>query len=146
MRTISPHARALRRHMTEAEKRLWSHLRGRRMGGHKFRRQWTIGAYVADFACIELMLVIEADGGQHSENDSDARRTQWLESQGWHVLRFWNNDIVSNIDGVLAVWCSTLIQRRLIFTFAPISLCILLPPAGEEGASTLLLLPQAGEG
>ena len=68
--------------------------------GHKFRRQATIGPYIVDFLCIEAALVVEADGGQHSP-DRDAVRTAWLESRGLRVARFWNNDILQNIDGVL---------------------------------------------
>ncbi len=86
--------------MTDAERRLWSVLRNRRMRGYKFRRQHPIGPFVADFACIEHRLVIEADGGQHADNAADERRTAWLERQGWNVLRFWNNDILTNIAGV----------------------------------------------
>jgi very-short-patch-repair endonuclease len=72
-------ARDLRRHMTEPERRLWYFLRARRFAGHKFCRQHPIGPFIADFACVEWMLVIEADGGQHAESASDARRTCWLE-------------------------------------------------------------------
>lgn len=101
MRKINPNARALRRNMTEAETLLWQHLRNRRLAGHKFRRQWTIGPFVADFACIERKLVIEADGGQHADSQSDAHRTRYLESHGWRVLRFWNNDVLAKPEGVL---------------------------------------------
>jgi very-short-patch-repair endonuclease len=93
-------ARRLRATMTDSERRLWSALRGRRLQNYKFRRQHPIGPYVADFACIEHRLAVEADGGQHTENVDDARRTAWLERHGWRVLRFWNNDILNNIDGV----------------------------------------------
>jgi len=93
-------ARTFRREMTDAERRLWSLLRGRRLSGYKFRRQCPIGPFIADFASIEHRLVIEADGGQHNESDRDARRTAWLEKLGWRVLRFWNNDILRNPEGV----------------------------------------------
>jgi very-short-patch-repair endonuclease len=86
--------------MTDAERRLWSALRSRRLHQFKFRRQYPIGPYIVDFACIEHRLIVEADGGQHCENADDARRTAWLEAQGWRVLRFWNNDILANVDGV----------------------------------------------
>jgi primosomal protein N' (replication factor Y) len=86
--------------MTDAERRLWSALRGRRLRGYKFRRQHPLGPFVADFACIEHRLVVEADGGQHAESPDDERRTAWLERRGWRVLRFWNTDILTNIDGV----------------------------------------------
>jgi very-short-patch-repair endonuclease len=99
-RTISPHAAPLRRRATDAEQALWRELRGRRLGGFKFKRQWTLGLYVVDFCCQEPRLVVEADGGQHSE-ERDANRTAWLEGQGYRVIRFWNNDVLINMDGVL---------------------------------------------
>lgn len=95
-------ARLLRKNPTDAEKRLWSRLRGNQLGC-KFRRQHPVGGYVADFACVEHRLIVEADGGQHAENPSDAVRTQRLEALGWRVLRFWNNEILQNTDGVVAV-------------------------------------------
>jgi very-short-patch-repair endonuclease len=92
-------ARTLRATMTDAERRLWSVLRSRRLQGYKFRRQRPIGPFIADFACIEHRLVVEADGGQHLEGEYDARRTAWLEARGWRVLRFWNNEILANTEG-----------------------------------------------
>ena len=97
---INPHARRLRREATDAERRLWYHLRNRQLGGFKFRRQETIGRCIADFACAECRLIIEADGGQHSD-DADSERTEYLNGLGWAVLRFWNNDILQNTQGVL---------------------------------------------
>jgi very-short-patch-repair endonuclease len=94
-------ANALRQTMTDAERRLWAVLRNRRLQRYKFRRQHPIGGFVVDFACTRHRLVIEADGGQHNDNAADARRTAWLESQGWRVVRFWNNDILANTEGVL---------------------------------------------
>jgi very-short-patch-repair endonuclease len=88
--------------MTDAERRLWSLLRDRRLGGHKVRRQHPVGPFVADFACLERMLIVEADGGQHADNPADQRRTDWLQSQGWRVVRFWNNDVLRNAEGVAA--------------------------------------------
>jgi very-short-patch-repair endonuclease len=99
----STHARRLRQNPTEAEIRLWSKLRLKQIGGHRFRRQVPIGPYIADFACLERRLVIEVDGGQHSESGTDDVRTAWLERQGFRVLRFWNNDVLGNTDGVLTV-------------------------------------------
>ena len=93
-------ARELRVTMTDAERRLWSALRGRRLQGYKFRRQHPIGPYIADFVCVEHRLVIEADGGQHADNADDQRRTVWLQRRGWRVVRFWNNDILANPEGV----------------------------------------------
>jgi very-short-patch-repair endonuclease len=95
-------ARTLRRLSTDAEKRLWAALRNRRLDGWKFRRQTWIGPYVADFVCTEAGLVIEADGGQHAEAVAyDTQRSGWLAEEGFRVLRFWNNDVLTNTDGVL---------------------------------------------
>ena len=94
-------ARKLRREQTNAEGKLWYLLRNRRLAGYKFKRQFPIGPFIADFACAELKLIIEADGGQHADQKTyDARRTHWLESEGWRVLRFWNNEVLENIEGV----------------------------------------------
>jgi len=94
-------ARQLRRDQTDAEGKLWYLLRNRNLAGCKFKRQVPIGRFIADFACLELRLIIEADGGQHADQEAyDAARTAWLESQGWQVIRFWNHDILTNMDGV----------------------------------------------
>jgi very-short-patch-repair endonuclease len=106
-RTISPHAAPLRRNATDAEAALWLELRGRRLEGFKFKRQWTLGAYIVDFCCLERRLVVELDGGQHNEA-RDARRTAWLEGLGFRVIRFWNNDVLTNMDGVLETILLTL--------------------------------------
>jgi very-short-patch-repair endonuclease len=95
-------ARQLRLSQTEVEKRLWYRIHSRQIETCKFRRQGVIGRYIADFVCFERQLVIEPDGGQHASTiESDSRRTAWLNSQGYIVLRFWNNDVVENIAGVL---------------------------------------------
>src|SRR5260221_11883803 len=95
-------ARRLRGNPTEVEKRMWRRIRKRQLHGHRFRRQVPLGPYVVDFACIELSLIIEVDGGQHSWLEKqDAMRTDWLEAHGWRVVRFWNNDVIENIHGVL---------------------------------------------
>ena len=96
-------ARNLRNESTEAEKRLWLHLRTSRFEGAKFTRQHPIGNFIADFACRSLCLAIELDGGQHSESLSDANRTRIIEAHGYRVIRFWNNEVLGNIDGVLTV-------------------------------------------
>ena len=102
-------ARRLRRDQTDAERKLWLRLRDRRLEGLKFRRQVTIGPYIADFCCESQRLVIELDGGQHAERaDQDAARTAALEAQGYLVLRFWNNDVLRNMDGVLESILDTL--------------------------------------
>lgn len=94
-------ARALRADMTEAEKKLWRQLRQHQVLGVKFRRQVPVGPYIADFASFAHRLIIEADGGQHCESAHDAQRDSYLESAGWHVMRFWNTDILTNMPGVL---------------------------------------------
>jgi very-short-patch-repair endonuclease len=95
-------ARMLREAMTDAERALWYRLRAKRLLGWKFRRQQPIGNYIVDFVCHEAKLVIELDGGQHVERaDADARRTAWLESQGFRVLRFWNDAVLKETDAVL---------------------------------------------
>lgn len=101
--TTRKHAKALRANMTDAERRLWYLLRAHRLDGIKFRRQVPIGRYVADFACISRNLIIEVDGGQHAESETDAKRTNWLEGRGFRVLRFWNNEVLQNSNGVLEV-------------------------------------------
>jgi very-short-patch-repair endonuclease len=95
-------ARHLRRDGTVAENRLWYALRSRQVAGAKFVRQFPIGPYSADFACRSAMLVVELDGGQHNGSTSDAVRTDYLRRQGYSVLRFWNNDVLTNRDGVAA--------------------------------------------
>ena len=100
-------ARTLRRDMTDAENRLWYHLRDRRLLGFKFVRQYPIARYYADFACREAMLVIEADGGQHTP-ERDALRDQAIKTAGYTILRFWNNDILTNTSGVLEEITNTL--------------------------------------
>jgi len=98
-------ARELRAKSSEAEKRLWYRLQNRQVSGHKFRRQHAIGPYIGDFVCLRARLVIELDGGQHSEPANevpDARRTAWLEGHGYRVLRFWNTRVLTNTDDVVA--------------------------------------------
>ncbi len=88
--------------MTEAELRLWIHLRQSQLDGCRFRRQVPMGPYVVDFVCLKARLVIEVDGGQHAgAGEQDDRRAVWLESRGFRVLRFWNTDVLQRMDGVL---------------------------------------------
>ncbi len=95
-------ARRLRSNPTGAEKRLWSKIRNKQLAGHRFRRQAPIGPYVVDFFCPEQKLIIELDGGQHANQvEADTERTAWLESKGYRVIRFWNNEVFDNLDGVL---------------------------------------------
>ena len=96
-------ARNLRRKQTDAERKLWLILRSRQFENSKFRRQEPIGKYIVDFVSLERELIIELDGGQHnqqSEMENDEVRTKWLEKKGFRVIRFWNNDVLQNIDGV----------------------------------------------
>jgi very-short-patch-repair endonuclease len=89
--------------MTVAERKLWYLLRAHRFRGIKIKRQAPIGPYIVDFVSFDRRLVMEVDGGQHADSDADARRTRWLEDQGFRVLRFWNNEVLNNRDGVLEV-------------------------------------------
>jgi very-short-patch-repair endonuclease len=99
---LTPIVRRLRRDRTEAEDRLWYHLRNRQLEGAKFRFQTQVGQYVADFLCVDAKLIVELDGGHHSEQvEKDAARTAALEVAGYRVIRFWNNDVLSNTSGVL---------------------------------------------
>ena len=97
-------ARRLRRASTEAEKLLWRNLLARQLGGAKFRRQPPIGPYIVDFVSFEHQLVVEIDGGQHNTpvgRQQDIKRTTWLENQGFRVLRFWNNQVLIDLEGVM---------------------------------------------
>ena len=95
-------ARKLRENQTDVEGKLWSRLRDRQLSGVKFRRQHPIGPFIVDFYCLERGLIVELDGSQHVQrNTGDKRRTRFLEGLGYRVLRFWNNDVLSNFDGVL---------------------------------------------
>jgi len=95
-------ARELRRRQTEAEKALWMRLRNKQLEGVKFRRQQPIGPYITDFTSFERKLVIEVDGGQHNEGkERDEERMKWLMERGYRLLRFWNNDVLMNLEGVL---------------------------------------------
>jgi len=97
-------ARELRSGMTDAEQLLWYHLRGRRLSGWKFRRQHEIDRYIVDFVCADASLIVELDGGQHVEQvNEDTYRTQRLENLGFRVLRFWNDDVLTNTEAVLEV-------------------------------------------
>ena len=110
-RQISRHAATLRRARTEAEDRVWQRLRNRQIGGFKWRFQHTITGRVADFVCLEAMLIVEIDGGQHGE-EVDRRRTTMLMQQGFAVIRFWNSDVFDNLEGVLETILAAA-QRRV---------------------------------
>jgi very-short-patch-repair endonuclease len=96
-------AKRLRHDMTEAETKLWHALRGRRFEGNKFRRQVAIGNFIVDFVCYGQRLIVELDGSQHEGSQHDKQRDAWLESQGFRVLRIWNNYVLQNMDGALAM-------------------------------------------
>ncbi|MCG8428671.1 MAG: endonuclease domain-containing protein, partial [Chromatiales bacterium] len=101
-KTLLSRARTLRRQSSKAESALWRQLRGRRLNGYKFRRQVVIEPYIVDFVCLEAKLIIEADGGQHADQQEyDARRTAKLEAMGYTVIRFWNHEILGELDSVL---------------------------------------------
>ena len=94
--------RELRARMTDAEINLWMRLRGKQIGGYYFRRQVPMRAYIVDFVCVRARLIVEVDGGQHlSATDYDGKRTAWLNSRGYRVLRFWDNDVLQRQAAVL---------------------------------------------
>jgi len=99
---MSEFAKVLRTNQTDAEKRLWYHFRNRRLAGYKFRRQYPIGPFIVDFICLDQKLIIEIDGGQHAlQSSEDERRTEFLVSSGYRVIRFWNNEVLLETDAVL---------------------------------------------
>jgi very-short-patch-repair endonuclease len=99
---LSNKARSLRKNQTDVEQLMWKHLRNRRLFNYKFRRQFPIEPYIADFACLELKLIIELDGGQHASRiNYDDQRSLFLKQRGFKVIRFWNNDVIENTEGVL---------------------------------------------
>src|SRR6266850_2073110 len=114
-------AKRLRQEMTDAERVLWREVRAHRFAGVKFKRQEPLGPYVVDFVCYEAKLIVELDGGQHADQKAaDEERTRWLGTRGFRVLRFWNNDVLTNIAGVMQV-----IERNLPPLPAPL-------PRGER--------------
>ena len=107
----------LRTNSTDAEKRLWQALRNRQLQGYKFRRQHSIPPYVVDFVCLERRLIVELDGGQHAEAEVyDARRTVFFEELGYKVLRFWNNELLENTQGVLESILEQLSSQRHVMS------------------------------
>ena len=102
-------ARELRKNLTDAEQRLWSHLRHRQIGHCRFRRQAPIGPYIVDFVCFEKRLIVELDGSQHAvQVEADVRRTNWFNAQGFRVIRFWNHQVFEDREGVLEAICMAL--------------------------------------
>ena len=121
-------ARKLRSQMTDAERKLWFALRDRRFQSFKFRRQVPVGPYVADFLSYRVRLIVEVDGGQHAESRRDAMRDQWLAENDFRVARFWNNDVLSNLEGVL-----TVLAAELENTPHPASRLRSTPPSPARG-------------
>lgn len=105
-------AKSLRVNMTEAEKRLWFRLRAHRFAGQGFRRQSPIGAYIVDFVSHGAQLIIEVDGGQHTGQSDDAERDRWFAKHGYRVLRFWNNDVLTDTDAVLSTILAALAESK----------------------------------
>ncbi|MFQ5785837.1 MAG: endonuclease domain-containing protein [Alphaproteobacteria bacterium] len=106
-------ARHMRKNPTHAERRLWERLRSRQLAGCQFRRQAPIGRYVVDFVCFARRLVVEVDGGQHAvDATADAKRPKWLDGEGFEVLRFWNNDVLGNTDGVVEAIHNALCEQQ----------------------------------
>jgi len=120
-------ARILRSGMTDAEQLLWYHLRRRQLANQRFRRQVPIGPYVVDFACLETRLVIEVDGSQHLDSKRDQQRDVWLSTAGYRVLRFWNHDVLSRTDSVLAQILDVIAKTCPLPAFGH------LPPQAGEG-------------
>jgi very-short-patch-repair endonuclease len=110
-RAPSLRPRYLRKNMTEAERKLWHALRDRRFANIKFRRQVPLGNYIVDFVSFERRIIVEADGSQHVESRYDQTRDRWLQSQGFTLLRFWNTDVLNNLEGVLDAVAEAVRQR-----------------------------------
>ena len=125
VRRIVARARKLRRNSTDVERKLWHRIRDKQIDEFRFRRQRPIGKYIVDFVCLDAKLIVELDGGQHAGDAAyDQRRTAFLESLGYAVLRFWNNEVIENMDGVLQRLHETLLRSR----FNP---TLTLPLAGD---------------
>jgi very-short-patch-repair endonuclease len=129
-------ARGLRKESSFPERLLWSKLRNRQLAGWKFRRQHPVGPYFADFACLEVKLIVELDGDTHGEaaqQEHDRKRTAFLESEGWDVMRIWNAHLMENIDGTLDRILDCLAHRKRLIDGAGSTP---LPLAGEEGPAS----------
>jgi very-short-patch-repair endonuclease len=121
-------ARQLRSRMTDAERKLWFALKDRRFDAFKIRRQVPVGPYIADFLCFESRLIVEVDGGQHAESARDVERDAWLAQNAFRVVRFWNNDVLQNLEGVL-----TSLAAELNATPHPSSSLRSTPPSPARG-------------
>ena len=112
---LTKKARLLRKNQTDVEQLLWKHLRNRGLFKYKIRRQFPIEPYIADFVCLELKLIIELDGGQHANHiEYDEQRSLFLEQRGFKVIRFWNNDVMDNTEGVLETIRSAVLESTAI--------------------------------
>ncbi len=132
-RVLLQNAKSLRSNQTDAEQKLWYHLRAHRFMGLKFKRQKPIGRYIADFICVEQKLIVELDGGQHADQTAyDTERDGWLRGEGYTVLRFWNNEVMQGMEGVL---------ERIRLTLSPDP-----SPASGRGEQDNPLAPLAGRG
>jgi very-short-patch-repair endonuclease len=127
-RSLTKLARQLRARMTDAERKLWFALKDRRFAAFKFRRQVPVGPYIADFLCFESRLIVEVDGGQHADSAHDVERDNWLAQNEFHLLRFWNNDVLQNLEGVL-----TVLAEQLERTPHPSSRLRETPPSPARG-------------
>ncbi len=152
VRSIVATARKLRRSSTDVERKLWHRIRDKQVEGFRFRRQRPVGRFIVDFICLDARLIVELNGGQHAENVAhDKKRTAFLESLGYRVLRFWNSEVIENIEGVLERLREALLLPRLDPTCS--ARCPLHRATVRQAASTLaetpaspLTLPLAGEG
>ncbi|MBI2235322.1 MAG: aminotransferase class V-fold PLP-dependent enzyme, partial [Micavibrio aeruginosavorus] len=135
MAEVTRRARNLRNNLTDAEKHLWRKLQHKQLGV-KFRRQHPIDRYIVDFVNLDHGLIVEVDGGQHADNAKDTERTAFLESKGYKVIRFWNNEVLGNIEGVVET------IMREIETLPPLSP---LPQAGGGRIQTSPLPIQQGQ-
>ena len=126
-------AKHMRANPTDAERRLWSMLRDKRMPVFKFKRQLIIAPYIADFVCLERRLIVEADGSQHADSGYDARRDAFLKHEGFEVLRFWNTDILTNSSGVFDA-----INAALLTPLPSAALRLPPSPARGEGLKKVL--------
>jgi very-short-patch-repair endonuclease len=132
------HARDMRKDLTPWELQLWLRLKSKQLGGYKFRRQQPIGRYIVDFVNIKNKLIIELDGSQHLDSEDDKRRDAYLVKEGYRVLRFWNNDVNANIEGVLAAILSAL------ESYPPPNRADRVEQKSNAGASRNLAPPQGG--
>jgi very-short-patch-repair endonuclease len=132
-------AKSLRNGMTDAEQKLWVHLRAHRLVGFKFKRQQPLGPYIADFVCLRARLIVEVDGSQHLENVRDAKRDEWFAANGFRVLRFWNNQVLQETEAVLEEILRTVEETPLP---QPLS----REGRGEQPRATNSLSPARGEG